>query len=727
MNTSIYKIKVNKRPFTNSHHNIKLYIKKSNKNEEVIPISIRNNFSTSKSRQHLSTDKLNSVSNSTQRIKKTEKIKTRENNEDSILESLENNKYLKPILSSENINKKSHQSRIKESMKANLKIVLHDFFNRDKKHIMNLKLEPNSINYNNKNIKNHNKKDCVISNYKTIDNNNAKFNKDFRINSPKFYDNNSIEKWKLDFKQKNNKLKVYSSEKVLYNNYNKKICNNIMIENGLYNKINISFEKKSKYDYNKAKFYIYRDKLIKVFLKHIKNIIKTFIIKYFLFFNEKTKKMKKNKEVNYLNKTMSNYQNIKTFNNNENNFKEINKHKGNSTKFCWASNNNSSKATLQKSIYNNDNSIHGTNNINTSKYLFNRGKTNDSLRSIHNNIGKSIYNSSFLLYNSRNSSDNSKKKLQTSKKTLSNLRNLKASINKVDESSKFVYKKKLNLNNKSKILNKYSPENKIIDIKIDIGKPISAIRDLNPLDCHYLSRNYHLKHSNKSLSSNKKKHKQNSIKHIFLPNKKFLEEEDNFDMEYFSTSHCMKTFNPRLKTSTNNSQNIIKKNLSISKINNKNIKDNKIRSVLVKNITTSDKLLFIHIKYIYSDFANKNEIQKKFDQKMLAISNNVISIIKKKFVEKRHKQPENMSNSFLYKKISRNNIIAIERLNDNKLKNNLKTSNISETNDKYLNSCLKFLIKIINKLFLFKNYKTFKKIVYQKYIPKKSVRRKYRK
>ena len=735
MDNTKYKIKVNKKSFTNSQHNIKLYIKKFNRNEDITPINTRQNFSTSKTRKNLSATKTYNVSNSTQRItKKTSKIKISENNEDNVIESLENNKFSKPLLNSENINKKLNGYGIKESVKTNLKILLQGNFMQDKKLLMNFKFEPFNINYNNQNQNISNEKDSINNNYKTIENSdNNNFYNNFTINSPKFNVNYSVEKKKLDFNRKKNKNKIHSSEMVLHSNYDRRTHNNTMIENDLYNKFDISFKKKPKYDFNKEKFYIYREKLIRAFFGHIENILNKYKEKYFLFFKEQTKKKKIIQKLKPLNKTSIKYQNIQTYYNNVNNLNVLYKHKGNLIRSFWAANNDNSKTKLQKYIHRNTNFSNRGTNINiidSDKNFFSHKKTNVSfsndLKSFHNNINKNIYNSSFLLYNSRNSSYNSNKKLQPTKKTLdkSILRNLKSSINKVNESSKFVYKKKLNLNNKSKILNKNSPENKIIDIKIDIGKPIGVIRDLNPLDCHYLSQNYITKRSKICLSSNKKKKKRTPTKRIVLPNKKFLEEEENFDIKFFSSFHSMKTFNPSLKTSTNNTHNMNKENFNINKIKNQNSKDNKIRCALVKNIATSDKLLFIHIKYIYSNFVDKNR-KKKFDQKTLAISNNFISIIKKKIVEKKHKVLEYMNNSILYKKISRNNIITIGKLNENKIKNCFTTTNCSDTNNKYLNSCLKFLIKIINKLFLYKNYKIFKRNIYQRYIPKTDVRRKY--
>ena len=733
MDISKYKIKVNKKSFANSQSNIKLYIKKSNRSEEITPTNNRKNYSKSKSRRNESSSKSNSVSNSTQRIqKKTAKIKSKENNEDSILDSLENsNKYLRPILNSKRINENLCECGIKESMKKSLIILLHDFFKREKNHLKT----PYNINYNNRNKINCTEEDCyATNNYKTIENSNANsFYNEFTINPPKFYSNNSLEKMKLNFNRKKNKNKVHSSEILIYNNYNKRTRNNTMTEKDLYNKIDNSFEKKSKYNYNKEKFYVYREKLIKVFSGHLKNIFNSCISQYFLLFKEKIKKKKIDQKIKPLNKTIINYQNIQTYKNNANNLNILYKHKRNSIRFFWAANNDNSKTKLQKYMQRNKKCLNfDANNIDTNKYLFKGKKANYSfsndVRSFHNNISKYTYNSSFMLHNSRNSSNKSKNKLQSNKKTSNKtiLRNIKDRINKVNESSNFVYKRKLYIN-KSKISKKHSPENKIIDININIGKPIGVIRDLNPLDCHYLSQNNHSKHSKISLSSKKKKSKKTPIKHIILPNKKFLEEEENFDMKLYSSFHSMKTFNGSLKNTTNNRNNIIKDNYNINKISKINSKDSKIRSVLVKNIVTSDKLLFIHIKYIYCCFGSENKGKKTIGPKTLSISNNTITIINKKLFEKRHKKSALMNSSFLYKKISRNNIITIGKLNDSKIKNYFKTARNSVVNNKYLNSCLKFLIKVINRLFLFKNYKILKSNIYKKYIPKSDVRIKYRK
>ena len=90
-------------------------------------------------------------SNSVEKIRKNDlHIKCLEENiiqnEGNILDDLINNKYLKPILESQNIDEKLYNCNLKEPVKNNFNVSLNDFFNRRKKYFINFKTPKPSMN-----------------------------------------------------------------------------------------------------------------------------------------------------------------------------------------------------------------------------------------------------------------------------------------------------------------------------------------------------------------------------------------------------------------------------------------------------------------------------------------------------------------------------------------------------------------------------------------------------
>ena len=135
--------------------------------------------------------------------------------------------------------------------------------------------------------------------------------------------------------------------------------------------------------------------------------------------------------------------------------------------------------------------------------------------------------------------------------------------------------------------------------------------------------------------------------------------------------------------------------------------DNKIKKnqkfckvLLVKNIVTSDKRLFIHINYIFYNNSNiitknyyRNNVLKIEMNDSFSILNN-INIVRYKI--------KRLSNNSLLGNYSRNYYLKNDKY---------KTNYIQNKKDKYLISCIKFLIKAINKIFLKKAYAHYKKCI----------------
>ncbi len=131
-----------------------------------------------------------------------------------------------------------------------------------------------------------------------------------------------------------------------------------------------------------------------------------------------------------------------------------------------------------------------------------------------------------------------------------------------------------------------------------------------------------------------------------------------------------------------------------NKIKIKNgVKKKDYKNILVKNIVTSDKRLFIHINYIFCFSSKNNKNNKyKYDTNFLFIKRNTFfSYI--------------MENNCLEKK--KNSLIKNNFIYENETINKSNTNTTKNNKDKYLFSCLRFIIKNINKVFLKKSFRYF--------------------
>ena len=154
------------------------------------------------------------------------------NNEGNLLEDLLKNKYLKPILESQDIDEKLYNCNIKDPVKNNFNVSLNDFFNRKRKNFLNFKtpkLENNKKNkiplglsINTHNIVNDNypNNDFIINN-RTFesnenDNNTNNYYNDIQMTN-NYYNNNEINF--VNFSSYNNDMGIFSSEGKKVNDY----------------------------------------------------------------------------------------------------------------------------------------------------------------------------------------------------------------------------------------------------------------------------------------------------------------------------------------------------------------------------------------------------------------------------------------------------------------------------------------------------------------------------
>ena len=752
-NQELYKIKVNKK---GSNKNICININKK--------IRKKNN------------------SNSVEKIRKNDlHIKCLEENiiqnEGNILDDLLNNKYLKPILESQNIDEKLFNCNLKEPVKNNFNVSLRDFFNRRKKYFINFKtpkpymnqirglsiktlnisgnnsyhknnisnsgihnntLANSNIEYyqNRNNINNYYNDIQMTNNYYNNYNNNEinilnppLYNNNIKINCSSsigrkikkyFYNNNSNERNNFNKnkmtspihyfksqtyseKEKNyteNYLK-YKKNRIIRNNINKEInainLTNDNLDNEInkkYNDIKNIIKDNNKYDYNKKLFDIYRGKLINEFLKHIKIGINKYLLNIFQFFIGQIK-----------------------FNNSKNNLNKIDEI------FI-------PKIHLEK--YNKENNMRNNTNFVPYLQIFNSDKKNYQ-RYTNNNIKITEYKRFKNKNNINNSAIISQTKIFGKNNYIikTNRNSMASSINKnniqivkmnTNNNSSLIYKKKkLNNNNifikKNKNNNLSNSRGKIIDIDINLGKPIRDISDINPLESGFFINNKINKARFKSsLSTNKREKRKiknkSKNKKLSLPRKKYLEEQyDSFselenhieDKNDNSFEKNINNDNFIIKTNNNIIQPLLYKSSRITSHKNKNKYNkaspkNKEKIITISNIVTSDKRLCININYIENTlFANTPKENQKYSDNSLIIKRNIYFPL---FGKNLLKSKTLSSSIFLS---SRNNNILLE----DKYKKMNMTNYFSNDKDKYLNSCVKFFIKNINKVFLKKYFKYF--------------------
>ena len=621
------------------------------------------------------------------------------NKEGNILDDLLNNKYLKPILESQDIDEKLLNCNLKEPVKNNFNVSLNDFFNRRKKYYMNFKtpkpefnrirdLSINTHNLNNSNnfydnsgflvhnktmentyanqsmnrksnnnyyndikmtnnfYNNYHKNEISIINNEPYYNNNIKINNicssAVRKKLKKYFSNtnsnernnynNEIKSPDLHFfksqtytqnensfsenlyKYKNKKNKIIKNKEINIrnlsnNNLNQEKTDEIKEEDNMnkkYNDIKNIIKHNNKYDYSKKLFDIYRGKLIKEFLKHIQKGINKYLLNIFNYFIKRIQYKKNSKKIDeiFIPKIHLEKPN-----------KEIVRESENISKSPFLQIFNSDKKNYQRY----------TNNINNRITEFKRYKNNVKINNsaIINNQ-RIIENNNILIKTNRNSMiiDENKNNIQI----------IKLNPNNTTNNSGLVYKKKKLIKNnmhikKNDILS--NSKGKIIDIDINLGKPIREINDINIIENGLFMNNYNIskKKFKSSLSTNKREKRKiknkSKKKKLSLPKKKYLEEisssssdKDNFSSDKNISNNNNNSFdknitnkNFTIKTNNNIIQPLIYKT---SRINNKN--KNYIRNISEKNIVTSDKRLFININYI-SNFSYDNKLRSKLKYK----------------------------------------------------------------------------------------------------------------
>ena len=540
--------------------------------------------------------------------------------------------------------------------------------------------------------------------------------------------------------------------------------------------------------YNKKLFNIYRAKLMQEFLRHIIHVINNHLSKYFTFFIYSIKFLKTNLWGNgavmsklYLNKThrisedkISHYLEANDDNVDKEYYKESDMQnsaniknkkyaqiffsdkkyppKPELHKFLTSRNANEllklhgkidNKITNEDeySIINNQRNPRMLNNTRLFKYI-------DKFHNIYQTISENSTIRNSLKLNR----DNSNEKNNNLSHNIINSSNTKQIIDINNSLNNYIYKKKIKLSKNNTFItrvhkkepndtsnkNNISSNNKtynsgtlsntkgkkIIDIDINLGKPVKDISDISPLQSFFIN-DYDNKKFKSSLSVNKNdktRKKNKNRKKLLLPKKKYLEEgydfispikneeEDQFNSNIFRTNSFddKKTKFKNLLTQNNsitpnsNSTNYFN---TISNNNSKDIINNEIKyfkNILVKNIITSDKRLFIHINYIFSHKSNINK--KKYDIKTLKIKRNKSIFIQPNKNLIIHKNKSMSNNSFFTRKNLRNDT-DIGKINSKSNKKNI----MKNQKDKYLFSCVKFFVKTINRIFFKKLYAQYKK------------------
>ena len=789
---NLHKIKVNKK----GSHNKILKTKNTVFNSYIDYLNLTKIANINPINRQTTKSVYNNKNNSEEKMRKNNlHIKCIEENillkkEGNILDDLINNRYLKPILESQDIDEKLLNCNLKEPVKNNFNVSLNDFFNRRKKYYINFKTpkpELNKIrgisiktnNYNNyneelsgisiynktmgnteSNIKQNSRCNNINNYYNNIKMTNNYYNNynnnEINILNPPFYNkgikinnicSSSVRKKMRKYisnynsNERNNinkikspdlhvfKSQTYSQQEKNYSEnylkYNNKIRNNINKEINIKNMTNINIDNNeeineedninkkyndikniikhnNKYDYSKKLFDIYRGKLIKEFIRHIQKGINKTLLNIFHFFIEQIqlndkKYLKKIDEIFIpkIHLEKPNKDLIKEKNNIKNPYLQIfNSEKKEYKRYM----NNTNKITEYKRYKNNI-------NINNSAIISNQIDNNNIIKTNRN---------SMIIEENKN-----------------NIQIIKLNTNNINNNSGLIYKKK-KLNNKfqkkkENILS--NSRGKIIDIDINLGKPLREISDINPMESGIFINKYNLnkKKYKSSLSTNKREKRKikskSKRKKLSLPKKKYLEEisdsssdkdnfyldknNSNFNIDNIDNSFDKHIINNNFSIKTNNNiiQPLIYKTTKINNNNNKNktyqINTNKYKKIPEKNIVTADKRLFININYI-SCLSYENNISSKIKYKnsSLIIKRNIyFPIFSQKIIR-------NKTTSSNFINISNNNRNSNNILEGKNKKMNM-TNYITNDKNKYLNSCVKFIIKNINKVFMGKSFKFF--------------------
>ena len=676
--------------------------------------------------------------------KKTISIYSNDNkdNEFNLFEELQKNKYLRPMLGSSNIDNKLFKCQIEKNISISS---LKKYFSNNIEFSLDKYKSPqkrnndiSSVNKSNEyNLNNRTAMERFImnpNNSSYMNNNSFAHRNDYyNDESFKFNNRNNLIKKPLKTKAKkyiiNNMKKDQQKRKYFYSEERKEKQNNetnnsnikkeddiniiyyknvigvnnphnnnspIKIRNTTINVNDVYISKKNlkkinpKNNKNNSYYLIYQKKSLEEFFIIIDKFIKNYMNKNRELFFTNLKKQKKNpiyfkkknkmfvKKKLTLNKIISN-------NDNKNNIIYNNKNK--------LTTDTSTNFNINNKSFSNEIKSSSISNNFISNLLVNNNKLNTQSSSSliteqrHKNYSQS-HTSSLNKYQ--------EKKIKLKAKPISKHkkftpRNTAGSPQKL---LGFVYKKK-NLNNEnihinnfySNYNNKYlsfcdnKKKGKIIDIDINLGKPVNIINDHSPLDdFFFIKKQPPLTKlntiSSKFITKNNKRNKAKSIskKKIKPPLilKKFEEEEDD---DYFNNNICnnssYKAYST-LKRNTNTNTNSINLNADFR---------NKLNKINIKNIFEEDNILF-----------NNNENQEKEKEKIIQGDNYSIRINSITFIDDKIKDDN-------FEDLMIGNNIEISLLNNTKKKNFVLNKNdYKKTVNKLYINCTKFLVKLLNRI-----------------------------
>ena len=668
-------------------------------------------------------------------FKKTININSNQNQgkEGNIIEELQNNKYLRPMLGTNNIDIKLLKCQIDEPIKNINNFSFQKYINKHKIPIKNssqlsqkdkdrLQSEDkiNTYDFNNKSVMEKTNSNIDISSINKIsklnDNNNNSFidlkdTKNIKKNNFKYLLKNSptnlkkysaipygkIPNGKKLFKENkrdkyNSQINSYENEiNIKYNSMNTK--SNLI--RGKSHK-NSEKEKKNNISKDDKMFNIYKKKLVEEFIivldkfisKHL-NKKKCIFFKNFMKFNRKPKSKKKIYYRKNNNKFSKNNLAL-TCKNNEikrNNLfnieidkeKELEKIK---TKVITTDTSNNNFNLNNKSF---SNEIKSSNllsnnkfNNHSSSYLFIDQKHKNYSQSPESTLNK-----------------NQIKQIKTKTIIYKNLNLNSGSPSRSSSGGRgdtFVYKKKnlnndnISINNKNNI-NKYSnkinKKDKIIGIDINLGKPIRIINDHSPLEEFYLERNepylFPLNIISNDFIQTKKNKKNSRTKKKNKPPlqiKKFANEDDenedffnNFYIDSYKGSSTLKIDEEKNYINMHFENSLREKN---SNLINKSIFDTNIDKK--ENIIGKSSVYIRTNSFYFYDYKNKN------------------------------------NDSFKSWNIEKNmSLFLLNHKNNEQNKNNDKSDNKKAINKLYIN-CTKFFVKILKRLFKKRLFAYIKKL-----------------
>ena len=609
------------------------------------------------------------------------------------------------------------------------KLINNYYENNRNKNNYNIRTFDDKYIYNNS-LDNSSESNIKKNTIRRIYNNQRKTHQDYLID----YNNDKNKKFNSNYQNifsirntinESNNSNYYFSH--LYNNSyknlnQKNIINEKIDYSSVYIKRKSPYRKKehiidgynNKGDNYKKLFNIYRGKLIQEFIKHLKKAINLYLLKVlkgiifliknnddfnnnYIHQNRKNHSSKNNcnfKKINSLPKIKINKYFDREINiSKENNLNKIDNKRY--TKIFYSEKKYQDETNFKKNLTSRNKSDIKPTNIyqiikNTKNNQINNKDTNKIIS--NNELIKIIEKSPISKLNYSQNRE---------------IKRMNSLNNKCDKN--IIYKKKIkmikynalnikkleNKNNPINISNSNKISNKIIDIDINLGKPIKEISDISLLKNFENNKNLI-----KKFDKTKKHSKRSKTRRKYsLPKKKYLEEiyEEKYNEEQ-NLSFPYKTYSYDCKKPRIN--NLVNKNNERLICNEKNEE---------KFFVTNDKLLSIRLNYLFSLINNDTNMSKSYNK-------NILKIIKNEnfFLFKENKKSNfNEKNKNIY-------ILSLTELNNSRNSNDLsliEKNNSNQTyfaninNNKYLLSCIKFMIKAINKFLLGKEFAHFKKCI----------------